>query len=47
VSRKIAERTEMPKQAPEARRTNFSEVALGLDPELAMREARTMHPVQD
>jgi glutamate synthase (NADPH/NADH) small chain len=39
VSRKIVDRTEMPKQSPEARRTNFSEVALGLDPELARREA--------
>ena len=39
MSRKIVDRTEMPKQSPEARRTNFSEVALGLDPELARREA--------
>jgi glutamate synthase (NADPH/NADH) small chain len=30
----------MPKQSPEERRSNFREVALGLDPELAVREAK-------
>ena len=30
----------MPKQSPEERRSNFGEVALGLDPELAVREAK-------
>jgi glutamate synthase (NADPH/NADH) small chain len=40
VSRKIVERTEMPKQAPEERRANFNEVALGLDAESVMREAQ-------
>ncbi len=33
-------RREMPKQEPEVRRQNFSEVALGYTPELAMEEAR-------
>ena len=32
--------SEMPKQSPEERRSNFREVALGLDPELAVREAK-------
>ncbi len=30
----------MPKQSPEERRSNFREVALGVDPELAVREAK-------
>src|SRR5512146_2344920 len=33
-------RREMPKQSPEIRSHNFSEVALGYTPELAMAEAR-------
>ena len=33
-------RREMPKQEPEVRRQNFSEVALGYTPELAMEEAQ-------
>ncbi len=34
------QRRAMPKQSPEVRRYNFSEVALGYTPELAMEEAR-------
>ena len=33
-------RREMPKQEPDVRRYNFSEVALGFTPELAMEEAK-------
>ncbi|MBP7868655.1 MAG: NADPH-dependent glutamate synthase [Firmicutes bacterium] len=40
VPREIVDRAEMPKQSPEERRSNFREVALGLDPELAVREAK-------
>ncbi len=40
VPREIVDRVEMPKQSPEDRRSNFREVALGLDPELAVREAK-------
>jgi glutamate synthase (NADPH/NADH) small chain len=40
VPREIVDRAEMPKQSPEERRSNFREVALGLDPELAVREAQ-------
>ncbi len=40
MPREIVDRAEMPKQSPEERRSNFREVALGLDPELAVREAK-------
>jgi len=40
VPREIVDRVEMPKQSPEERRSNFREVALGVDPELAVREAK-------
>ncbi len=40
MPREIVDRVEMPKQSPEERRSNFREVALGLDPELAVREAK-------
>ncbi len=40
MPREIVDRAEMPKQSPEERRSNFGEVALGLDPELAVREAK-------
>lgn len=40
MPREIVDRVEMPKQSPEDRRSNFREVALGLDPELAVREAK-------
>ena len=40
MPREIVDRVEMPKQSPEERRSNFGEVALGLDPELAVREAK-------
>ena len=40
MPREIVDRAEMPKQSPEERRSNFREVALGLDPELAVREAQ-------
>ena len=40
MPREIVDRAEMPKQTPEERRSNFCEVALGLDSELAMREAK-------
>lgn len=40
MPREIVDRVEMPKQSPEERRSNFREVALGVDPELAVREAK-------
>ena len=40
MPREIVDRVEMLKQSPEERRSNFREVALGLDPELAVREAK-------
>ncbi len=40
MPREIVDRVEMPKQSPEDRRSNFREVALGLDSELAVREAK-------
>lgn len=40
MPREIVPRAQMPKQAPEVRRHNFDEVALGLTPEQARREAQ-------
>jgi glutamate synthase (NADPH/NADH) small chain len=39
MARVIPERIEMPRQAPDARRHNFNEVALGFSPEQAQAEA--------
>ena len=40
MSKEIISREPMPRQAPEIRRTNFEEVALGYSPEQAVREAQ-------
>lgn len=40
MSKQIGTREDMPRQAPEVRRTNFDEVALGYSQEQAVREAR-------
>ena len=46
VKRDKIPRVSMPEQEPAVRARNFLEVPTGYTPEMAMKEAHTVHPVQ-